>query len=382
MLITYLSDTDPDYKCLENHLASGDFGILGDLVHYAAHQIRSIYEPIIRKLHLHFGIESDTYLQNFDSGIILPTRFDSPFQYELVNSIIEEVKLACISVGVDTASFPLYATIPTGVVNAAAVQLPCSSKSFLVFDSQIFTYCNMFSKAFAQCLPINISESDVLTFETNFEKSISHIKSGTTIIEKFIDLLEALSKSGRASNANPYLPEPEYSSLSAKIRRGMEIFIVAHEFGHVYSGHVSQIMPRFFVVDNTLSTSPNHLQEFEADSIGLQLSLLTQKSSDTSIQIIFISVYLFFFSLDLLDRWNYLISNGSDNGYLQTDSETHPRHSARQQNLISTFTEIVQSKQAQKEIKVLTFNLSAIIEALWVEIKTRYLNDKNSTAVP
>jgi hypothetical protein len=156
MKVTFRSDTEADFACLEGHLQSGAFGAMPEKwMHEAQHDLttlQQLYDHVAKRLPW-VSAETRRELGKF-SDVVLPTRFDSPMQFRILDGLLSRIRDATTTIGLDLSNFPHHACIPTGLVNASAVTLPNAERSFLLFDSQLFLYCHLFAKAFARCLPI------------------------------------------------------------------------------------------------------------------------------------------------------------------------------------------------------------------------------------
>lgn len=285
-----------------------------------------VFEEVSSKV----GREEIGFHDVYPAELVLPTRFESPIQYSILNGLVEKIKKATQDIGLDAENFPLYSTIPTGLVNAQAVRLDCSEKKFLLFDSQIFTYCNLFAKAFSLCIPILESEDGAYRFSVDLDDVCENIKNNRECIEKFEELLSVIDETEVPSMVKPYIPGDAHLQLAALFRVGMEVFLVAHEFGHVFANHLESFVSKS-VIDSAVgeSISDSHLQEYEADSIGLILTLKARADDGFDVSMSFIGAYLFFVALDLQDRYSFYIERGDLSQYSSRESETHPSNRDR-----------------------------------------------------
>lgn len=370
--VTYLSDTDPDLKCLEKYLGEGQFGKLRDFDVYEAHHDiemqRKFYELIASRL----GEKNVNFAKAFPTNITLPTRYESPMQYRLVIDLVEKIKTVAEEYGIDTSDFPHYSSIPTQLVNAQAVKLPCAKRHFLLFDSQLFLYCHLFSKAFALCIPI-IGEEKGYQFSVDLAKVKTRLSSTPECVERLRDLLGALDETDVPGHAEPYIPEQAYSQLGALFRDGMELFVVAHEFGHVYANHLDSLLPRVsFAAQSQGASNNSHRQEFEADAIGLLLTIAAQAKSGFDAGLSYIGVELFFHALEMQDKFSHLMKHGSDEGYNQQSSTTHPSHYLRRMALREGLSQIFNEKADVDAAQKLAMQYDGVVDILWCEIIKQY----------
>lgn len=375
MKIKYLSDSDENYACLEKHLKGGTLGGLPDRGIYEAHkildEIKEVFEDVASKV----GREEISFYDVYPEELVLPTRFESPIQYSILNGLVEKIKKTIKTLGLDAEKFPLYSTIPTGLVNAQAIRLSCSEKNFLLFDSQIFTYCNLFAKAFALCIPILESEDGAYRFSVDPDDVGENIKNNKQCIEKFEELLSVLDETEVPSMVKPYIPGDAHLQLAGLFRIGMEVFLVAHEFGHVFANHLDSFISKS-AIDGALgeSMSASHLQEYEADSIGLILTLKSRVDDGFDISMSFIGAYLFFVALDLQDRYSFYLERGDLSQYSSQESETHPSNRDRAYFLLELLSQLPIDPDDVESTKHLAKQYLRIVDLVWLELEKRLSN--------
>lgn len=329
----YLSDTCADYQCLERYLEQGKFGKLPDEdLHKIQHdngKTALVFDEMKRRNAGLMKLDTENTaaeVVRIMAELVLPTRYDSPWGYQAISSLLLTLKQTAEELELDTAEFPLHATVPTGQVNAMAVNLPCSTKTFLLFDPQLLTFCNLIAKLYAQCLTPNerFRSGDV---------SILHAVVGGSpeIAERLKGVLEAFVKTGRPGTSSPFTVDTGSIRLSSRFRTGMELFVVGHEFGHVYSGHLSKLLSRLHMIAPNFGQSDSHRKEYEADYLGLILTVCALRKEGWELWEILGSIKLFFSSLDLASRYADFKSYGARRKFVSTESATHPSNESRRQ---------------------------------------------------
>ncbi|MBK5544722.1 SEC-C domain-containing protein [Pseudomonas sp. TH04] len=331
---TFLSDSNNDYKLLENFLREGNFGKMPDHESNKAQFDPLNQEFITNAVHSQnpglFGSYSASELADLKRTLeetVLPTRYDSVSAFNLINGLVEEVKRAAAELGADITLFPLYATVPTGRVNATAVNIPGASKPFLLFDGQLLTFCHLISKIYATSF-VTTKNGDMRSFSTDLSTITKKISAHPEIVSRLAGVLTAFIRTGRPATSKPFPVDLDSIGLVECLRKSMEIFVIAHEFGHVYAGHLNNFLPmNAFPSDSNVS--PQHKKEYEADYIGLVLTLavLTKEGYDVALSII--GVKLFFSILDLANRYADFIKSGVKKKFVSTPSDSHPSNEQR-----------------------------------------------------
>ncbi|WP_024668147.1 SEC-C metal-binding domain-containing protein [Pseudomonas syringae] len=329
----YLSETCADYQCLEHHLAQGNFGELPDEnLHKLQHDDDNtmlVFDEMKRRNTGLMQLDTENIsseVARLIAELVLPTRFDSPWGYQAVSSLLETLKQTAEELELDTSNFPLHATVPTGQVNAMAVNLPCSKKTFLLFDPQLLTFCNLIAKLYAQCLTPNVR------LRSGDVKILHAVVGGSPeIADRLKGVLEAFVKTGRPGTSLPFAVDAESIRLCHTFRTGMELFVVGHEFGHVYSGHLSKLLTRLHMASPNFGQSDSHREEYEADYLGLILTVYALQKKGGELWEILGSIKLFFSSLDLASRYADFRSYGARRKFVGKESDTHPSNEGRMQ---------------------------------------------------
>src|SRR5690606_24551688 len=242
------------YKQLENFIASGQCGELfqketNSLFH--SPDVIQSFEPMANEILKQLSIEGD-YTSSLPTE--LPTRYDNPFGYKILSDLVDALKETCQETGMPLTDFPPYSCIPTGVINAYAASVGNPATKFLLFDSQIFFFCNLLSKIVATSQPI-INVDGILRTSVDPELVARHLDENDEPVVRLMQLLEA-SLYSSPSETPAYLPKPPYISLVDLLRNSMELFIVAHEFGHVDAGHLGPLLKAVSSAGNDLLTCP------------------------------------------------------------------------------------------------------------------------------
>ena len=321
----YRSDTDPDFQMLEHMLLNGRFGPLKFLEkNDPFHDIDLLnsLSPLAEQISGQLGIEpADIGLTSLE----LPTRYDNPLAFHILTALTDSLKDTCRALDWDTSEFPEHACIPTGSVNAHAVKLEKSGKQLIVFDSQIFFFCNLFSKAIASALPVEYAE-ERYQFSCDPEVVFQHLSTDATGVRQLGALLKAGFEEG-PSSAPAWIPAKPYVAMAGMLRESMELFLVAHEYGHILHDHLGT--SRMLNAVSGFADDRKHIKEYEADAIGWLLSFTAMRRKGYDIGTSYIGAALLFLGFELREKYAYFRDSGSMAGYVPTSKSTHPSNDAR-----------------------------------------------------
>lgn len=371
MPVSYLSDSDRDHHLLEQYIGSGELGrVEKGFVEFE--QDSELWRTITEKVKAdNPDLMSSTNSEELEAldrrrnvGV-LPTRFDSWASYWIVSKLVADVKVACQEVGLDASSFPPFATLPTKSVNALAVRPPGSSVSFLLFDGELLTFCHLISKIYAQAFPLgNGNGNGWSSFACDNVSVANHVRRSPILVRRLSVILDAFIKTGYVGCTPPFPVDMASAALAQCLRRSMELFVVAHEFGHVYAGHLGPILPSLNVVTAARSISREHQMEFEADHVGLVLALTVQRAAGLDVALSVAGIRLFFLVLDLADAYELGIRFGGKRKFVSVPSDSHPSNEQRWAMIESALSVIGVSEGEIKSAEDLSSQLGATTDTL------------------
>ena len=355
----YLSDEFDHYRQLEEFIGNGE---CGELLHQETNsqfhlpEVLESFEPLANAISKQLAINSE-YKSLLPSTI--PTRYDNPFAYKIVSDLVDHLKVTCQELGIQTDTFPPYSCIPTGVINAYAANVGSPPTRFLLFDSQVFFFCNLWAKIIATSQPI-IGEGEYVQTSTDPVLVRKHLDANDASVLHLRELLEA-SLFGSPSDAPAYLPARLYIPQIDLLRDSMELFIVAHEFGHVYAGHLGPLLNAVSKTSSELISDANDSQknEYEADSIALLLTLKTMQRRGFDLPLSYIGPYLFFSGLSLLDQY----SDFKEGITTEHVSSGHPSNTDRQAMLNHVVAALAPDDEYKNAVH-LQHSFSAVVEEL------------------
>lgn len=376
MKITYLSDTYPDFACLERYLSDGYFGQLTDeysaVVEKEAKNFLTYIKDFLRNSPLSQE-ESDLLLERvYKDQLTLPTKYESISQYNILTGLATRIQQSIKDLKLEFEYFPYYTTIPTGEVNACAIKLPEAEKEFLLFDSQLFLYCHLFSKAFSLCLPLEKKDDQGIFLSIEKRRVDLHLNENiNACITRMIDILENYTINDYPGAATQYFAPTEYESYINLIRDGMELMIVGHEFGHFHRGHLNEsAMLAMAKAEQTNFISKNHREEYEADLIGCILAYQSLLRDGYDSALSYIGIDLFFSSMILSLRYESLRTGKKAEDFIEEESNSHPTFENRRRLLRLFIKEIDGFKENIESIESLYSAYDEVVKSIWKKIET------------
>ena len=255
----------------------------------------------------------------------MPSFYEDVAFYEILLRLQGKIEKAMKEQGINLPNMPLIGTLFTSQVNAMAIKVPSVEDYIILFEREIFIFFNLVSKIVARIIPfenpIDGKEMVILT-QQNVEKNIYE---NPLMAIRFKELLEAFVIKNTISSAPHYFLVDEkypvkYQAYSFQITSAMELFVLSHEYGHVFHGHLDANMRKSrLLADREVEFITNSwLQEYEADLFGANALLYIMENEQEGLGLEFnhACIDIFFSVLDIVERcvmsWKLDIMTKSD----------------------------------------------------------------------
>ena len=193
--------------------------------------------------------------------------------HSLLRDLVKDVERAAASLGYEVSEKVTFGILPTGSVNGLACQVPAGGL-IVAIDDGLFNFLYSLAKAVAQFYTFTPAPNGpgFSLVETNIGRAV---RTNEEANRRFLEILVATFVYGYPNRA-PIRPLLDNRSVMLDaLVTPVELFIVAHEYGHLISGHLAR--PRA-TLKRTLSGGVTvdgfdtaKQEELEADRIGLEL---------------------------------------------------------------------------------------------------------------
>lgn len=294
-----------------------------------------------------------------------PTELENVHNYVVMLDLAERLERAAAKTDWNLPPIPTFGSLPLGQLNAMAVRVPGSNEHLIAFQDGVFGFGALLAKAVATSLQVKGDGAGFHFAQHEVEKSWAE-NSGPLL--RLADLLAGYLFDGTPYRAAHYsLPYP-HSMLATVLWYPFELFIFAHEFGHVIAGHLNQ---RSVASVNLGGVELNRINsdwqdEFEADRIGMVLTMLAMREVGFTATASYCGIDLFFSSIELVDRAVSVLVHGE---VLPTSpSSTHPppeqRRKALRQQLVSALGD-----QRAAQACEMAISTEKTLELMWQRIE-------------
>lgn len=304
--------------------------------------------------------------QNLKVITVINTKYSILAQNLILDFLFQRIYNTVVKLKYTVQCTPYAGTAVSGEYNAFACEHPTTHEKLIVFESELIIVADLFCKIIALAIPLDI-KADNVGFSVDLKNLEEHLDKNNHILERFAELFYNTIYKGLPSHAKQYFIESSRQKLFYELLNSIELFIIGHEYGHVLAGHLSnQIFIRKISETNLNVIETNWKEEFEADSIGLNLLLNSLDNANLS-PFCYMGPEMFFIFLDLIDRISSYMNGGlevSDQG-----SVSHPpsidRKMAIQDNLKRAL-----SPDDYTAYEILSDFVNNITDMLWNKLKT------------
>ena len=163
-----------------------------------------------------------------------------------------------------------------------------------------------------------------------------------------------------------YLLNNRYQRIHYEFLNSMELFIAGHEYGHIISGHLNNNSFKRKIKNVDIDVvKTNWEEEFEADSIGLNLLINSLDSSNFS-PFCYLGAELFFTLLDIDERVFTFFKSGIE--LEDSGSESHPPVNERKKYIRQYFNDGLKGDDKLAYLRFSSY-LDEIITILWTRLK-------------
>lgn len=300
---------------------------------------------------------------------ILLTKYEDIYAYSILEPLYERILLTADKLSLETTTRPFIGTAESKEYNAFAVKVPRTNEYLIVFEGSIFIVANLLAKIIASCLPDFKMTDETVSFNISKERIINHVQTNPELQERFADLVYNAIYLGHSSKTTQYFLREPFGRLQGELLNSLELFVVGHEYGHIYSGHLNESNISKKVIDGKIieRISLNWEMEYEADLIGLTL-LLNSLEKENLLPFGFLGPELFFTFLDLDERANNLFREGYETRSFGSD--THPPTIERRKRIRQILKNSLPNNHLESYVDFSEF-LENVLEALWDNCKER-----------
>ncbi|AXY72573.1 hypothetical protein D3H65_00650 [Paraflavitalea soli] len=259
-------------------------------------------------------------------------------------------------------SFPdnvVLGTAQFGHFNAIATAPSRESDiKVIVMDDGLFTFLNGLAKIVSMVFDKRGEGNDGYSLSFDPADIDNNLKQNSFVHEKFIDLVATYFIKGHSMHAASFLPAYEHNAFASLLRDTAELFILAHEYGHIVHGHLAgnpeeeqAIADQFHVQTWEISWA----KELQADTFACMLVMRhNHHLQDMEAALSFAGIRFLFAALEML-----YIAKGSK------PSLTHPSPRQRITRLVDSLYADTPDKELVDDMERFGMAITAVVHLLW-----------------
>lgn len=193
------------------------------------------------------------------AGIEEPKEGVSPFSQLQYQCLCDEIEGAMSRLGLNSHEFVARGIEPRIGPVAAKVNVVMTDESIVTIGTHTFRYCGLIARAFTRTLMLN---PYLWSGESYAETEGRTLLLGTPSVFKYwLSIFFSYATTG-TNLIVPFKPAHKHEFLLfEQIARAMEIFAIAHEYGHHEYNH-----------GRSIETMAAYTEEYEADKFALKIS--------------------------------------------------------------------------------------------------------------
>ncbi len=282
---------------------------------------------------------------------------DDPGATRILQGIIDRIEAACGKI-----AFPLRGGVVFGnSVGAGLIarQLPVLATDVSIIETTLpfLIFCDLVSKVIVHSLPEPRCDKGGSHFEFNAAEVRTRLQSERWILSQWVSILVRYAVFGTPPKDLGVAPQAARQYLRGKLLDAMEVFAIAHEYGHHSLSH-------------GLTTSMGEecdllADEHEADMFARGMSLVIGQSEGEFFLFSGAGGALILGAIELVSRTRAVLSTGTDDLPL---SRTHPSVTDRIKLMDRQDLEHLPNETAEEYIGIRQA-FSDVLKAVWAEAK-------------
>jgi len=253
----------------------------------------------------------------------LQTKYEDFGSFTILKTIFDKIESSADKLNMGVSQKPILGTALSKEYNAFAVKVPDLEEYLIIFEGELFILSNLLAKIIALSLPdFNMSDESV-SFSLEKSRILNHIQTHPGLQELFTDFVQNVISQAQPTKTMQYFLHESLGVMQYTLLNSLELFVVGHEYGHIYAGHLNDSNLNDFLHfgENASRISLDWEMEFEADLIGL--NLLLNSLNDKSLHpFSYLGPEMFFTFLDISERANNLFNIGKETRF--EGGGTHP----------------------------------------------------------
>lgn len=306
----------------------------------------------------------DGFLQR-RKDLELPTRFEDANWYPTMVEMALALEDTLSQTAYPLSFRPLLGSLPSGEINAMSVLLPGTGEYVVLFEHGLFEFMFRIAQVLAASFPPLVPDGSGARFES-VPAPADALRNAPAVVDRFVDAVGAYVVHGNPHRAAAFALAPAHRVTAMTLVRAVEMFVLGHEYAHVFLGHLREPGPEAAGAP-AVDTSWTWQQEYDADEVGWSFADRTLSLPEP---LSYLGPELFYASMDALDRC-LAVLDGVPLADVQ-QSDTHPAAPQRRDRLRGELLDILQSPARRDSALALGSAVQEAFDALWEASEPRW----------
>ncbi|WP_309380280.1 hypothetical protein [Cerasicoccus frondis] len=246
------------------------------------------------------------------------TKYEMPGVHFMLKGYYDDVQAAASSIGYEAIPEPILGSLPIKKINVIVGKNQDDGRSMILFNIRFFEFAYEIAKVVAKTIVMR-EEGQYVVIDSSEEAFYRALENNPEILHDYLLVILEFLELGSRERIKP---DADRLIVLSLYHRGIEMFAMAHEIGHVlmeHDGKVNALEPSALdgvsvILGMESSATANWLQELEADYVAAQIMIELSKGDISNNRFIDVGLRetpeFYFITREIYEDLSLLLSTG------------------------------------------------------------------------